>query len=106
LLTSLLSCVSVRARICPSTKLTTWLCQLRSRMGVGSFLCLCGMVPTDRMQPWIRNYHRPFIICTVLIFIVCSLAVHYTHDRAPIKISGRYMWCSKCVVYEFKGLEN
>jgi hypothetical protein len=90
--TWLLSSVSARACICPSTKLTTCLCQPRLRMGVGSFVCLCDMVPTHRMYPQTRHYHRAFIICILLlVIIVCSLAVHYTCGKAHIKIPVRYV---------------
>jgi len=104
-----LSSVSARAHICPSTKLTTCLCQPRLRMSVGSFLCLCGMVPTHRMYPQTRHYHRAFIICILLlaIIIVCSLTVHYTRGKAPIKISIRYLRGFKQMcLYKFQGLEN
>ena len=86
--TWLLSNVSARVRICLSTKLTTCLCQTRLKMSVGSFLCLCGMVPTHRLYPRTRHYHRAFIICIFLlaIIIVCSLAIQSTCDKAPIKI--------------------
>jgi hypothetical protein len=102
--TWLLSSVSARAYICPSTKLTTCLCQPRLRMSVGSFLCLCGMVPTDRTYPRTRHYHKAHIICILLlaVIIVCLLAVHHTCGKAPIKISIRYLrgfkqMCCLCV---------
>lgn len=89
--TWLQSSVSARVRICPSTKLTTCLCQPWLRMSVGSFLCLCGMVPTYRMYCQTWQCHRVFIIYILLLAIVCSLAVHYTCGKARIKISMRYL---------------
>jgi hypothetical protein len=81
--TWLLSSVSARAPICPSTKLTTCLCQPRLRMGVGSFLCLCGMVPTHRMYP-----HKGTItehLLSALSFLSSSLFVHWLYITPVVK---------------------